>query len=417
MIEYQGEMLTVSESFDLAYTSQYGCDSIVQYRAELLDTVVIVNRIDTLCPGETLAFQGHLIDRDTLLCETISAANGCDTTVCLEAVFLTETTLETMILSPTCNGERDGSIFLDVQAGLPPFQYQWEDGSIEPDRSDLGAGNYQIAVTDAKGCSASKTISITEPPQLEVTSNSSSTRCNGAVNGILDVIATGGTPPYRFSKDGGGTFVSESQFSSLIPGDYNVVVEDNNGCRYAVLANVPQPRQVTLNVPLNSQIKLGDSLSISISDNSPLNLAYEWLPAAGVACPTCAETVIRPLQTTLYTIRATDEFGCSVEAFFQVEVTKDEAVYIPNAFSPNEDGVNDEFRLFTGQGVEAILDFSIYDRWGNLLFYRASCDSECAWDGTVDGRLLGQDVYVFMARLKYLDGEVVPLSGEVNLLW
>lgn len=417
MIEYQGEMLPVSESFDLAYTSQFGCDSIVQYRAELVDTVVIVNRIDTLCPGETLAFQGHLINRDTLLCETISSTNGCDTTVCLEAVFLTETALETVVEIPSCNGAVDGSIFLDVQAGLSPFQYQWEDGSEAPDRTGLGAGNYQIAVTDVKGCSAAKMISVTEPAPLAAVVNSSSTLCNGDINGILEVLATGGTPPYRFSMDGGLTFVMESRFSGLMPGNYELIVEDEHGCRFTGLANVPEPRRVTLDVPLSSQIALGDSLSISISDNSPLELDYEWVPADGVACPNCAETVIKPLRTTLYTIRATDDFGCSVEAFFQVEVSKEEAVYIPNAFSPNEDGVNDEFRLFTAQGVEAILDFSIYDRWGNLLFYRASCASDCAWDGRVDGRLLGQDVYVFMARLKYLDGEVVPLSGEVNLMW
>lgn len=416
-VEYQGDMVPVSEAFDLIYTSQFGCDSIVQYRAELVDTVVIVNRVDTLCPGDVLQFQGHLIDRDTLLCETISSANGCDTTVCLEAVFLTETALATSLIAPFCAGEGNGSIMLEVQAGLPPFQYRWEDGSTTAARTDLAAGNYQVAVTDAKGCQASKTIALTEPPPLSALMTTESTICNGTVNGLIDISAGGGTPAYRFSIDGGQTFGTDSRFSGLMPGDYALQIEDANGCLYEESVRVPEPKRVTLNVPLSSQISLGDSLQLNISDNSPLDLTYEWIPAEGVACPTCAQTQLRPLRTTLYTIRATDEFGCSVEAFFQVEVTKDEAVYIPNAFSPNADGVNDEFRLFTGQGVTAILDFSIYDRWGNLLFYRPSCNSDCSWDGTVNGRLLGQDVYVFMARLEYLDGEIVPLSGEVNLMW
>ncbi|PHN03472.1 T9SS type B sorting domain-containing protein [Flavilitoribacter nigricans] len=416
-IEYQGQMIPVSESFELTYTSQFGCDSIVRYSAELVDTVTIVNRIDTLCPGETFSFQGHLIDRDTLICTNISAANGCDTTYCLEAVYLTESALNTDVLSPACSGSSDGAIMLSVEAGLAPFQYRWEDGSTEANRVGLAAGNYQIAVTDAKGCRALKTVSVTEPAPLSAEVSTSSSFCNGTTNGVIEMSASGGTPPYRYSIDGGRTYGTESLVSGLMPGDYEVWIEDANQCVFSVTATVPQPRRITLNVPLSGQIGLGESLSINITDNASGPLSYEWIPADGVACPTCANTEVRPLRSTLYTIRATDEFGCSVEAFFQVDVSKDEAVYIPNAFSPNEDGVNDQFRLFTGLGVEEILDFSIYDRWGNLLYYRASCASDCSWDGRLNGRVLGQDVYVFMARLRYLDGEVVPLSGEVNLLW
>ena len=417
VVEYEGQMIPVSESFDLTYTSQYGCDSIVQYRATLVDTVTIVNRVDTLCPGETLLFQGHLIDRDTLLCETMSTTSGCDTILCLEVAYLTETALETTVFSPTCQGENDGEISLDVLAGLPPYQYQWEDGTTTPNRMALRAGNYQLAVTDSKGCRATKSISVMEPPPLLAVINTHSTICNGAINGVIEIAPSGGTPPYLYSVDGGRTFTAESQISGLMPGVYEVMVEDDKECIFSIQASVPEPRRVTLNIPLSSQIHLGEGLSIAITDNASLPLQYEWTPSDGVACPTCAETEIMPLRTTLYTIRATDEFGCSTEAIFQVEVTKDEAVYIPNAFSPNEDGVNDQFRLFTGLGVEAILDFSIYDRWGNLLFYEPTCAGDCTWDGRLNGRVLGQDVYVFMARLRYLDGEVVPLSGEVNLMW
>lgn len=404
-------------TFSVGYTSQYGCDSIVEYTAQVLDTVTIINRADTLCPGETLTFFGHLIDRDTMICELLDNSQGCDTTICLQAFYLTEAALETMIYNPTCFGAVDGSIGLEVMAGLTPFRYQWEDGTTNPDRTGLAAGNYQVAVTDAKGCRAVKPIAVTGPSPLLTVVETESTVCNGSVNGIIRMNTIGGTGPYRYSVDAGQTYNTINEFSGLMPGIYEIRVIDQHQCTFSTTAVVPEPRRVTLDVPLNRQIRLGESILIAVTDNAPTPLTYEWLPTDGVACPTCAATELMPLRTTRYTVRVTDAFGCSVEAFLQVEVTRDEAVYIPNAFSPNEDGVNDQFRLYTSLGVEAILDFSIYDRWGNLLFYRADCAGDCAWDGRLNGQRLEQDVYVFAARLRYLDGEVVPLSGEVNLIY
>lgn len=415
-IEYQGHLIPVSPSITLTYTSQLGCDSIVRYQAEIVDTVTIINRVDTLCPGETFLFSGQLIDRDTLLCETFSTAGGCDTTVCLQAVFLTEAALETTEIAPACHGANDGRIELNVRAGLPPFQYRWENGTTESERFDLPAGTYQITVTDAKGCTATSSVNLSEPSALSATVNTSSTRCNGLENGQITIDASGGIAPYQYSIDNGQNFFPESWFSGLISGDYPIIILDGQGCTFSITARVPLPVQLTLDVPLYSQIDLGEVIAISVSDNSPTPLTYEWIPAEGVACPTCAETELRPLRTTLYTVQATDAFGCRVEAKWQIEVIKKEAVYLPNAFSPNGDGINEYFRLYTGPEVDRILEFSIYDRWGNRLFYRENCNSDCSWDGTRNGRVLDRGIYVFTARLRYLDGEIVPLSGEINLL-
>lgn len=417
VIAYEGQLIPVSPAFNLTYTSQYGCDSIVQYRAEIVDTVTIVNRVDTLCPGETFLFQQHLIDRDTLICETLASANGCDTTVCLQAVFLTETALATTVNLPQCNRSRNGSIQLDVQAGLPPFQYRWEDGSTEVNRSGLGAGDYQIAVTDAKGCQATKTVTLTEPLPLAAGTSTSSVWCNGATDGRIAIAVAGGTAPYLFSIDAGQTFVADSLFAGLVPGIYPAVVQDAQECSFFLPATVPEPLVVQLEVPANGQIRLGERLPVTITDNAPSELTYEWLPAAGVACPTCATTSVMPYETTRYRIVATDAQGCSVSAEWVVEVSRESSVYIPNAFSPNGDGINDDFRLFTGLGVSAVLDFSVYDRWGNQLFSRANCIDDCVWDGRYKGEIAGPGVYAFTARVQYLDGVVEVLSGAVHLVW
>ncbi|MEZ4992653.1 MAG: gliding motility-associated C-terminal domain-containing protein [Saprospiraceae bacterium] len=417
VIDYQGQLIPVSPAFNLTYTSQYGCDSMVQYRAEIVDTVTIVNRVDTLCPGDTYQFYNHLIDRDTLICETISSPNGCDTTICLQAVYLTETALKTTATPPACYGGQNGNIRLAVEAGLPPFQYRWEDGSTQEDRINLGAGSYRIEVTDAKGCRAAKTINLGEPPPLSADAPATSTLCNGSIDGRIRIAATGGTMPYLFSVDGGQSFVTNSLFSGLQPGPYRVLVQDGNECVFSLTTTVPEALTMRLNVPEDSRIRLGESLAVLITDNAPEQLSYEWIPADGVVCPTCAKTEVRPFSTTRYRIVAMDAQGCSVSAEWLVEVSRESSVYIPNAFSPNGDGVNDSFRLFTGLGVSGILEFSIYDRWGNLLFHRTDCAADCSWDGMVKGQPAAQGVYLFTARVQYLDGVEELLSGAMQIIW
>lgn len=416
-IDYLGTALPVSATFSLRYTSQYGCDSLVQYRAEIIDTVLIVNRIDTLCPGEVITFMGHQVDRDTLLCETVGTPGSCDTTFCLQAVFLTETALASQLQPPTCFAAADGRIQVAVQAGLPPFTYRWEDGSGLPQRTGLTAGFYQLQVTDSKGCTAIKNLELNEPPELKLTALTGSRLCNGSTNGVIDMMASGGTPPYRYSIDNGRQFVAQSRFSGLAPGSYALVLMDAQQCSFSALVEVPPPLTVVLDVPRDTQLRLGESLTVNIADNSPEPLRYEWQPSDGVACPECARTEVRPFTSTTYTIAATDSLGCRIAAHWRVEVSKEQAVFIPNAFSPNGDGINDEFRLYPGLGVEEILDFSIYDRWGNQLYYQQQCAADCAWDGQKNGQLLGRGVYIFLARLRYLDGEVVSLSGEIALMY
>lgn len=102
-----------------------------------------------------------------------------------------------------------------------------------------------------------------------------------------------------------------------------------------------------------------------------------------------------------------------------VFVRKNSNVYIPNSFSPNNDGINDLFMIFAGKGVEEVVNFSIFNRWGEMVFQQNNFqpnDDIYGWDGNFYGQPMNPGVFVYSAEIKMIGGEVVIFKGEVNLI-
>ena len=94
-------------------------------------------------------------------------------------------------------------------------------------------------------------------------------------------------------------------------------------------------------------------------------------------------------------------------------------VFIPNALSPNGDGINDVFTIFSGADVQEVLNLEVYDRWGGRVFEQANLqpsDVQSGWDGTHKGKPASQGVYVWQATLVFQDGKERELAGSVTLL-
>ncbi len=131
--------------------------------------------------------------------------------------------------------------------------------------------------------------------------------------------------------------------------------------------------------------------------------------------------LVSPLEDTEYTLTIIDVNGCTATGDVLVEVDKNRNVYIPNAFSPNGDGPNDEFRVFACRCVSSINYVRIFDRWGNFIFEQASVEPDCIggsrlWDGRVKGKPVGQGVYVYMVEVQFLDGIRLLYRGDVTVL-
>lgn len=215
---------------------------------------------------------------------------------------------------------------------------------------------------------------------------------------------------------------------NIIPADTSVLLAygSSRGCDSLVRINVgvidgifENGMPVELAAPADATLNVTEPVLVEIGDNASKPLSYQWIPSDGVSCPTCPVTEVFPGLTTTYTIVATDDRGCRTSTKWTAVVNFKGNFYIPNAFSPNGDGVNDELSVFPGKGVTGIRSFRIFDRWGSLLFEAKDCppgNGNCAWDGTSRGREATEGVYLYSLAVDYADGTSETVSGEVALL-
>ena len=161
----------------------------------------------------------------------------------------------------------------------------------------------------------------------------------------------------------------------------------------------------------------GDSVQLRPQSNFAIDTFF-WISSSADFCQTCLEPFVSPRQTTSYTITASDENGCSATAVIEVLIDLKLPVYLPNAFSPNDDGINDYFLPLGGQQLVLIRRLQVFDRWGGLLYDQTDLppNGNSGWDGRANGRPLQAGVYVYLAEVELIDGSTTLLSGEVLLV-
>ncbi|HNW90779.1 MAG TPA: SprB repeat-containing protein [Bacteroidales bacterium] len=139
----------------------------------------------------------------------------------------------------SCFGGSNGAIDITVTGGTSPYTYSWNGGVTIPDRNGLTAGSYTVVVTDAKGCTATQSFVITQPPLLTVNRNFINPQCHN--EGSIDVIVTGGTPPYTYDwSDLNPPPAEPEDRTGLTAGTYSVIVTDANGCTGNISATLNQ---------------------------------------------------------------------------------------------------------------------------------------------------------------------------------
>jgi gliding motility-associated-like protein len=171
---------------------------------------------------------------------TVTDANNCtfNTTQLIdEPAQLTENNVPTDAL---CNGACDGEIDITAAGGTAPYSYSADNGTIQQSGNvitGLCAGNYTVYVEDDNGCTVTSPQTIGEPTAVGAGLVSNPATC-GNSNGDITMTGNGGTPIYTYSSDNGVTFQAGTNFAGLAPGNYNMVVEDQNGCQYSELHTV-----------------------------------------------------------------------------------------------------------------------------------------------------------------------------------
>lgn len=426
--------------------------------------------------------------------------NGCEEMLTVEVREL-ELILDPNVASitqPSCFGFSDGSITVNITNGLPPYQYDFNDGNgfvNENSLDELSAGTFMVNVIDANLCEGNFTFLIEDHPPLTLTIDATDVGCFGANNGtatatvtggvgnytytwsngqsgdtadglnpgtfgvtvldgngceiigettvvepglltaaIVDVAdvfcfgeatggitagVSGGSPPFQYSVD--GVFFQDSpQFTGLEAGTYTVYVQDDRDCIATIDATILQPDQLAVNVGQDLMISLGFDANLN-AQVTPLGheVTYSWTPPDSLSCANCPNPTAEPTNTITYTVMVTDSTGCSATDELTITVSKERPIYAPNAFSPDNDGVNDFFTLFSGPAARTIRTLRVFDRWGELLFDGTNVPlgkASSGWDGTFRDEPMGTGVYTWYAEIEFVDNQVIIYEGDITIV-
>lgn len=317
---------------------------------------------------------------------------------------------------------------LVLGAGLSPnpnYTYSWTDQSgtdlgSSPQLSVAQAGTYRLLIVDnTANCQAEDEIVITDllNNTINATVSAFDARCYDTNDGgVLIEDVSGGTAPYLYALND-NPFSSNPQFGNLTPGNYQVAVMDAAGCTetYEVAIGTPTEMQVMI-LTDESVVNLGDSITLEAVINTPVT-EIDWAPDPG--CDNCPVITISPVRSTTYFVAVKDANGCTAKAQLPIQVKRNIDLYVPNAFSPNEDGVNDRFFIHAGAGIH-IRRLQVVDRWGTVIFQKNDFepnDPSAGWDGYFRGTRIPSSMLVYSLELELPNGEAYIESGELAVIY
>jgi len=306
------------------------------------------------------------------------------------------------IIPLPCASSTSAMIRVNVFGGNDgDLNYEWTNAvSTTSEASNLGVGTYCVTVTDTKGCSDSACYDVVAPPVLS-----------------FDLV------PFEEPDCFGGT-ISIDSCIEVIAGMYTVTVFDDGGCSAQASYDITQPAPVLVDLGPDITVDLGDTttlINVNIDAQEPIDTIV-WDPFMFLQCKTdnCSVVAVTPEQDITYGVTVMDINGCVGFDDINVAIKTDRNVFISNIFSPNGDGQNDEFKIQTGRGVKDIESFAIFDRWGNQVFEAGSRaagpDGSDAWDGTHNGNEVQPGVYVYLAKVTFVDNFEFTYKGSVTLI-
>lgn len=203
------------------------------------------------------------------------------------------------------------------------------------------------------------------------------------------------------------------------PGIYEVTATNNCDVVIKTFEVLAVDQSFDLDLGENKILALGDILSLDPGLTGD-NLIYQWSSnnAETLNCSDCPVLSEVALQNVSYTLVVTDENGCVQMDSVEVEVLQSYEIFAPNVITPNDDGVNDEF-FIQGKNGTLIEYLSIYDRWGALVFEARTSGNESnrlIWDENIPQDEKGIGVFIWIAKVRFVDGTERILSGDVTLI-
>ncbi|NVJ45920.1 MAG: gliding motility-associated C-terminal domain-containing protein, partial [Cytophagia bacterium] len=246
----------------------------------------------------------------------ITDANGCQVQ---GNYFLAEPALfrvDPQMQEISCIGANDGSISLNIEGGVGPVSIRWSTGASTETITGLGPGEYNVLVTDDKGCTIQQTFNVVEPLDLTLDAYiEDATRCNDPRSGRVNVIVSGGSEPYTYRWSNGET---TSEIVDVLPGTYVVTVRDRFNCEvqgtYTVLQ--PEPLQIGLSTEpyIDCDNRIAGLLVKANVKGGVGNYQYQWSRGNSV------DSEVLLTEPGRLTIEVFDDRGCYQQNSIDIDV-------------------------------------------------------------------------------------------------
>ena len=354
---------------------------------------------------------------------TVSDINNCPTIpiigvaecLCTSDIAVNIITLKDI----SCRGEKDGILSAIPINGVAPYTYLWSTGATTQNASGIAPGMTTVSVTDANGCLVTNEVSFEEPTSITTSINTLDPSCFETNDGaILFVQVEGGTGTYSYSFNN-SQFRAEGLRENLASGVYPVAVQDENGCQWTGEATLNNPPQFDVSLGADVILDLGDSITLNPQINEA-NASIEWESEDATLCSGCLNPTIKPMNSERYKITAINSAGCIASDVLLVQVQNQQRLFIPSAFSPDGDGVNDILHPFSGPEVRDIPMFRIFNRWGELVYENTDMTLNsglAGWNGTtLTGEKAPSGVYIYYAEVHFRNGTMDINTGDVTLV-
>ncbi len=241
---------------------------------------------------------------------TVTDANGCTRIAELTVGGVPNPAIDAAISQPSCFGSNNGTIAVNITGGTAPFAYQWSTGQTGATATGLFAGVYEVTVTDANGCTSSRTFELGQPEPIGIVSLDLTPSACQEPTGAIQIEVEGGTPPYTYNWTGpGGTYTTEDLFN-VPAGSYLGVITDANGCILAATVELEQDTDLNLEPQVSAISCFGANdarVSLNISGGTG-EITVSWTGPNGF---TSNSDVVDNLGPGTYTAVVTDELTCS----------------------------------------------------------------------------------------------------------
>ena len=314
--------------------------------------------------------------------------------------------IDAVLLTAATCGESDGVIEVTASSGAPAYQYSIDGGTDFQSGNTftgLAAGIYDVIVEDAIGCQASMQVEI-----LPTTAAAPQIMTDGPTDFCFYdniTLNAGNFAAYAWSTGDETQSITTNQ-----GGTYFVTVTDSEGCVGI--------GEITLNVTPEFMVDAGEDITVGLEEDFDLGVVfvdpdfnYSWSGSNGTSANGADVTfTANEVGTVTYIVTAIVD-GCEVTDQVNVTIEDRSSYSVPNVFSPNDDNLNEIFRIVKTESVD-IVEFRVFNRWGEVVYDNPAGE----WDGKFRGQDQVSDVYAYFIVIRLPNTEQVELVGDVLLM-